>query len=109
MTHHFISSASLIKVFPFSGKGKIRSIPDDDNDDDVVVFLFIQFHSNQSIFLQVCLGHCCCCYPCFVVFVCNAIVDVVVVIKALLIVLFSKGEDGVVYYKDSGLLLRRNK
>ena len=96
-------------MFPFSGKGKIRSIPDDDNDDDVVVFCSFSFILTSQSFYRYVWVICCCCYPCFVVFVCNAIADVVVVIKALLIVLFSKGEDGVVYYKDSGLLLRRNK
>ena len=67
-------------MFPFSGKGKIRSIPDDDNDDDVVVFCSFSFIlTSQSFYRYVCF--CCCCYHCFVVFVCNAIVDVVVVIK----------------------------
>ena len=104
------SSFSQAYSFQVSPGQRHASVPHDD-DDDVVVFLFTQFNSNQSIILQVCVGPLLlllslllfCCF-------CNAIFDVVVVvIKGTLIVSFSKGEDWVVSFESSGFLLRRNK
>ena len=75
------SSFSQAYSFQVSPGQRHASVPHDDDDDDDVVFLFTQFNSNQSIFLQVCPGPLLlllsvllfCCF-------CNEIFDVVVVV-----------------------------